>query len=128
MTETRVRCLDCMKIRELTEEEQRFDVHALGHCSGEGGTKDYDDITAWRLCSRFKRGENNLVLRKFRRCDQSVKCLECSHLVKIPYIQARPTHHENWECPAKGVTKQFEDCEALRCCEKYNRGKPTNKS
>lgn len=128
MNEERVRCLDCMKIRELTEEEQKFDVHARGHCSGEGGTKDFDDIHAWRLCSRFKRGENNLVMRNIKLCDKSVRCLDCSNLVKIPYVLARPTHHENWECPAKGVTKQFEDCEAVRCCKSYIRGKPKNKT
>lgn len=128
MSEERVRCLNCMRIRQLTDEEMKLDVHAMGLCSGEGGTKDLDDITAWRKCSRYLFGENDLPLRHSKRCDQSVKCLECENLVKIPYIQARPTHHENWECPKKGVTKQFEDCEALRCCDKYSRGKFKNKA
>nr|AAU84207.1 hypothetical protein GZ37D1_54 [uncultured archaeon GZfos37D1] len=36
-----------------------------------------------------------------------VKCQNCTQLEKIPYSQARPTHHENWHCKINGWTLAY---------------------
>lgn len=45
-----------------------------------------------------------------------VKCQDCKHLKKLPYIEARPTHHENLQCLADGTTHKYEDTVAIREC------------
>ena len=54
-----------------------------------------------------------------------VRCQDCIHLRKIPYIEAIPTHHENWECSLQGCTMQYEFTVGYIQC---NRFKPTNSS
>lgn len=128
MVDERVKCLDCANIHKMSEDELKFDIHAYGLCHSEGGTKDIDDIMSLRHCSRYRQGGNNLDIQDYPEDQKLFKCLNCAHAVKVPYAFARPTHHENWECPPKGVTKQYEDCEALRCCNKYLKGNPKNKT
>ena len=48
-----------------------------------------------------------------------VKCQKCKYLTKLPYIEARPTHHENWQCDADGTTHKYEDTTAERECSRY---------
>lgn len=34
-------------------------------------------------------------------------CQTCSHLEKLPYRLAAPTHHENWRCKKNGWTMAY---------------------
>lgn len=120
------RCIECMRIRPLSKEELKFDPNAYGLCSGEGGTKDKNDILAYRDCSRFLKGENKLKRIRGDPGDHTAVCMNCNNLIKVPYILARPTHHENWECPKTGTTKQLEDCQAQRNCKKFDKGQFKN--
>ena len=47
------------------------------------------------------------------------KCQKCQHLEKLPYSQARPTHHENWHCKANGWTLAYPFTVALIECASY---------
>lgn len=113
------RCIDCSNIRKLDDEEHKLYFQNVGWCEGEGGTKTIGDITSLRECSRFKSGENELDLELENFCSEPVRCLNCKKLDKLPYKLATPTHHQNWQCRHDGDTKQYEDCQALRCCKHY---------
>jgi hypothetical protein len=50
-----------------------------------------------------------------------VKCQDCKHLKKMPYIEARPSHHENWFCKSDGTTHKYEDTVAIRECSRFDK-------
>jgi len=119
MKEEKVNCIDCKNIRRLKTEEKKLHFQCVGFCEGEGGTKTLGDITADRVCSRYVAGENDLETVNKTECPEPVRCLNCKKLDKLEYCLASPTHHQNWQCRHDGDTKQYEDCQALRCCKHY---------
>lgn len=122
MNEDRVRCIDCIKPRLLTDEEKQYDLSSVCFCTGEGGSKSLSDVFAYRLCSRYQPGTNPLTDQEEPTCDKLVNCLKCSQCLKVPYRSASPTHHENWKCKSGDGTKQYEDVEAKRCCNMHRPG------
>lgn len=121
MKEKIVKCRYCTKIRELTEEEKKLYPQNIGWCEGEGGTKTKEDMNALRSCSRFECSYPKLNVEFGLPCSEPVRCLNCAKLDKLPYRLATPTHHQNWKCLNDGDTKQYEDCQALRCCKFFKK-------
>lgn len=48
-----------------------------------------------------------------------VQCVNCKHLMKLPYSEAYPTHHENWKCRSRGITMNYELTVAYQKCSSY---------
>jgi hypothetical protein len=123
MPEKPVKCIYCTKIRKLTTEEKQLYPQNVGWCEGEGGTKTQGDMNALRSCSRFECAFPDSPLDLSLTCREPVRCLDCEKLDKLAYRLATPTHHQNWLCRVDGDTKQYEDCQALRCCGHFKSNK-----
>jgi hypothetical protein len=52
--------------------------------------------------------------------DGHVQCQNCRHLDKLSYEDARPTHHENWQCSRQGITLQYEFTVAYVKCSRFD--------
>jgi len=51
--------------------------------------------------------------------DVHVQCTSCRWLEKLPYIEAYPTHHENWKCRRTGITMRLEGTQAYQICSSF---------
>ena len=51
--------------------------------------------------------------------DVHVQCTSCRWLEKLPYIEAYPTHHENWKCKRTGITMRLEGTQAYQICSSF---------
>lgn len=47
------------------------------------------------------------------------QCQNCENLEKLSYMEAHPTHHENWRCKAQGITMQYEFTVGWKICSRH---------
>jgi hypothetical protein len=121
-------CIDCMHLctaKDLYPEYPRLEKWG---CRADESTKDDSDIHAVRSCSRYLEGDHIPLDLPPAPTGQDVQCQYCGTLRKITYKEAKPTHHENWQCPSTSKTMQLEDTHAKRKCGSYKRGTPKDLS
>lgn len=123
-----VKCVDCEWLRDNDDKYAGNVPSEKYRCGKDSCTKTVGDVFAIRDCSWFDVATSEHFTRRPEPSGKIVQCCMCSQLRKIPYTQAKPTHHENWKRKCDGSTCQYEDTVASRPCAAYIFGTPEDKT